>query len=91
MTRKLFVYSFAGALLYGQKTVTDATIYDQVKLRLANDPDVKGGGLDVEVKEGVVTVKGRVTTEKAKAKIEKLARRVKGVKQVSNQVSVEPS
>ncbi|MDX2267859.1 MAG: BON domain-containing protein [Bryobacter sp.] len=91
MTRKLFVLNFAGALLYGQKKITDGTIYDQVKLRLANDPDVKGGGLDVEVKEGAVTVKGRVTTEKAKAKIEKLVRRVKGVKQVSNQVSVEPS
>ncbi|WP_031499092.1 BON domain-containing protein [Bryobacter aggregatus] len=70
------------------KNTTDATIYDQVRLRLSNDADVKGGALDVEVKDGVVTVKGRVDQERGRGKIEKLCKKVKGVTKVVNQVQV---
>ncbi len=73
-----------------KKPVDDGLIYDQVRRVLANDPDVKGGTLDVDVQEGVVTVKGSVTAEKARQKINKLAKKVKGVKEVDNQVKVDP-
>lgn len=66
----------------------DDRIYDEVRLRLVRDPDVKGGALEVEVKDGVVTVKGTVKKESARQKVEKLAKRVKGVKSVVNQVEV---
>jgi osmotically-inducible protein OsmY len=42
------------------------------------------------VKDGVVTIKGRVDTEKGKNRASKLARKVKGVKQVENDLVVGP-
>ncbi len=73
-----------------QKQPGDARIYDMVKMRLANDPDIKGGNLEVDVKAVVVTVKGRVDKEKARAKVDRVAKKVKGVSSVVNQVRVEP-
>jgi osmotically-inducible protein OsmY len=72
-----------------KKAVSDDAIYDQVRRVLANDPDVKGGTFDVDVKEGVVTVKGTVPNEKFRAKVDKLCKKVKGVSAVNNQVKVE--
>ncbi len=68
--------------------VTDDGIYDLVRRKLADDPDVKGATLQVEVHEGVVTLKGTVDSSKAKAKAEKLAKKVRGVKGVENQLAV---
>jgi osmotically-inducible protein OsmY len=56
---------------------------------LTNDPDVKGGTLEVDVKEGVVTLKGVVEKDKFKTKAEHLAKRVKGVKSVVNEIVVK--
>src|SRR5690348_3758099 len=69
---------------------TDDRISDQVRMKLATDPDVKGGALDVAVQEGVVTIKGRVDTEKGRSKATKLAKKVKGVKNVDNELTVGP-
>lgn len=69
----------------------DDAIYDQVRRRLAGDPEVKGGGLEVEVKDGVVTIRGIVRTDKAKAKAERVAGRVKGVTKVINELKVSPT
>ncbi len=79
-------------LLAQQKTAAtpDDRISDQVRMRLATDPDVKGGALDVSVKDGTVTIRGRVDSEKGKKKAEKLAKKVKGVKSVDNEVTVGP-
>lgn len=70
--------------------VSDDKIYDEVRLRLASDAQVKGGALTVEVQDGVVTLSGKVKTEKQKARAERLTRRVKGVVKVINKLSVEP-
>jgi osmotically-inducible protein OsmY len=68
--------------------VTDDSITDQVRMRLAGDTDVKGGGIDVEVKDGAVTLKGAVDTPRAREKAEKLTKHVKGVRSVTNQLTV---
>jgi osmotically-inducible protein OsmY len=74
-----------------QKASTpDDRISDQVRMKLATDPDVKGGALDVTVHDGTVTIKGRVDSEKGKSKATKLAKHVKGVKEVDNELSVGP-
>jgi len=79
----------AQAIFADQKT--DDRIYDQVRMKLTTDPDVKGGiGLDVAVKDGVVTLKGRVDTDKAKNRASKLTKKVKGVKDVDNELQVGP-
>lgn len=66
----------------------DDEIYDQVRRRLANDPDVKGGAIEVEVRDGVVTLRGKVREEKHKLKAERITRKVKGVKKVVNELRV---
>lgn len=79
------------ALLAGQKApISDDRISDQVRMRLTTDADVKGGADEVTVQDGVVTIKGRVDTEKGKSKATKLAKKVKGVKSVENQLEVGP-
>jgi hyperosmotically inducible periplasmic protein len=68
--------------------VTDDVINDRVKVKLATDTVVKGGGLGIDVKQGVVTLTGKVETEKQKQKAEKLAKKIAGVKGVTNQIQV---
>lgn len=78
------------SLSAADKKVSDDRLYDIVREKLANDPDVKGGGLDVEVKDGVVVLKGKVGQEKARSKAERIVRKVKGVTRVDNQLTVSP-
>ena len=54
--------------------VNDDTITDQVMIKLADDPIVKGGALKVDVKNGVVTLSGAVEMDKQKEKAEKVAK-----------------
>jgi len=93
MRRSTFLFAFlplAAALpALARQSSEDDRIYDQVRLRLVRDPDVKGGAMDVEVKDGVVTIKGTVKKESARHKVEKLAKKVKGVKSVINKVEVK--
>jgi len=77
--------------LFADKKVTgDGEIHDQVLIRLAGDQDVKGTGISCEVKDGVVTLIGKVESDKIRSKAEKLAKRVKGVKSVDNKLTVGP-
>lgn len=73
---------------FAQHKISDDRIYDQVRQKLANDPDVKGGGFDVAVKDGVVTLKGTVNDKNAREKAEKLTKKVKGVTKVDNQLKI---
>lgn len=73
-----------------QAASSDDRISDQVRMRLATDPDVKGGADEVTVSGGVVTIKGRVDTDKGKQKATRLAKKIKGVKDVDNQLVVGP-
>ena len=75
---------------FGFDKATDDRISDQVRMKLATDPDVKGGNLDVNVSEGVVVLKGRVDTDKGKERASKLSKKIKGVKSVDNELSVGP-
>ena len=94
MTYKFFTSLFviAGLLLpavwAADKSLSDDALYDQVKRKLANDIVVKGGGLDIEVKDGVVTINGTVERAVQKEKAEKITRKIKGVKQVVNNLRV---
>ncbi len=78
----------ATKMLAQKNTNNDDKIYDAVRQKLANDPDVKGADLDVAVKNGVVTIKGTVNDEHAREKAEKITKKVKGVTRVDNQLKV---
>jgi osmotically-inducible protein OsmY len=74
--------------MFAQGNSADDKIYDEVRRRLANDPDVKGAGLEVIVKAGAVTLRGRVHDVHAKDKAEKITKKVKGVTKVTNELRV---
>ena len=75
-------------LVAQQKADSDDRISDEVRQRLAIDPDVRGAALDVTVKDGVVTIKGRVHTEKGRKKATEISKKVKGVVSVDNQLKL---
>ena len=79
----------AGICLAADKQLSDDSISDYVRLKLSGDPDVKGGALDATCKNGVVTITGTVDTMRQKDKATKLAKKVKGVKQVVNNLAVK--
>ncbi len=72
-----------------QETQTDDQIYDQVRNRLATNRDVKGGAIQVEVKDGVVYLRGKVAEPKQKNKAEQIAKKTKGVKKVVNELQTD--
>lgn len=67
---------------------SDDLIYDRVIRELVNDRELKTNALEVTVSERVVTVAGVVATEKLRRRVEKVVKRVKGVKEVVNRVTV---
>ncbi|MCZ2147438.1 MAG: BON domain-containing protein [Bryobacterales bacterium] len=87
----LCVLLLSQASLFAQDKKNDDRIYDQVRLKLASNPDVKGGAIEVDVAAGVVTLKGKVRTERARSKAEHLTGKVKGVKKVINELQVAPT
>jgi len=85
----LLVILVVPMLVAQQKSaVSDDAISDNVRQRLASDADVRGAALDVTVKDGVVTIKGRVHTEKGRKKATEITKKVKGVANVDNQLKL---
>ena len=86
----LLLLTLAVPMLIAQpkRVVSDDTISDNVRQRLASDADVRGAAFDVTVKDGAVTIKGRVHAEKGRKKATEIAKKVKGVVSVDNQLKL---
>jgi osmotically-inducible protein OsmY len=69
--------------------ITDDTISDAVRVRLAGDQIVGVLPLQVTVKQGVVTLGGSVEQKSLKSRAEKVTKKVKGVKQVVNNIEIK--
>lgn len=65
----------------------DLFIFTRTRAAINNDSDLKAANVVIEVKEGVVTLSGTVTSAALKSKAEELARGV-GPKDVRNQLRV---
>lgn len=92
MTRRLWLLAAPAGLLAGADAqVSDDALHDMVRRRLANDAEVKGGAIEVQVSEGVVTLKGSVESPKQKERAGKLVKRINGVRKVENQLVVARS
>jgi len=70
------------------KPVTDDFLIDTIRQKLAADQIVKGGAIEVVCKDGAVTLKGTVEEPAQKNKAEKIAKKVNGVKSVTNEIMI---
>ena len=70
------------------KPVTDDFLIDTIRSRLAQDAVVKGGGIEVDVKDGAVVLKGKVEELKQRDRAEKITKKIKGVKTVKNELQL---
>lgn len=66
----------------------DEAISTDLKAGLFSDPTVKSANIDVAVKDGVVTLSGGVSDEAARSAAERIARGIKGVREVNDQIVV---
>jgi osmotically-inducible protein OsmY len=71
------------------KPTTDDYISDSVMQKLAADTVVKGGDLKVEVKDGNVTLSGKVHEQRQKDRAGNIAKKIHGVKSVVNNIKIE--
>jgi hyperosmotically inducible periplasmic protein len=71
-----------------QAALTDAAITTAVKTKLLADTAVSGLKIDVDTKDGVVTLSGRVPTNTEKQRAVTLSRDTTGVKSVNDQLKV---
>jgi hyperosmotically inducible protein len=83
------LFSFSLSIM-AAGAISDETIYDQVRIKIAADRTVGGGNIQVTVTNGVVELTGTVKQEKQKQQAEKVAKKVKGVKTVENKLRVSP-
>jgi hyperosmotically inducible periplasmic protein len=72
----------------GQK-IDDAGITMKVKTGLSADKDLSATKIDVDTKDGVVTLTGTAPTADAKTRAADIAKNVKDVKSVNNQLTVK--
>lgn len=72
----------------GSAMIDDAQIVTKVNAGLAADKDLSALQINVDSKNGDVTLKGTVPNSTAKQRAENIAKNVKDVKTVDNQISV---
>jgi osmotically-inducible protein OsmY len=84
----LLVFTFISQVLAAGKPVSDDFLVDTIRAKLAADQVVKGGAINVDAKDGTVTLSGTVEEDKQKNKAEKIAKKVSGVKAVKNDIKI---
>lgn len=69
--------------------MSDTAITASIKTDFIKDPDLSALKIDVETRNGVVTLNGLAGNEEAKHRAEKMASAVKGVKEVRNFLTIK--
>lgn len=95
------IESLLGAILLGAMLAasapvaadqaTDSSITSWVNEALRHDPLVPASEISVSTKEGIVTLSGRVDNLAAKNRVERQASKIRGVREVLNELTVAPS
>ena len=73
------------------ENIDDAGITSQVKAKLAGEKISTVTRIDVDTNQGVVALNGTVTSDEMRARAAEIARQVKGVRQVVNNLQVRAS
>ena len=90
----VIISSTGCAVSRGQESVgayvDDAGITTKVKAHLLDNKDVSGTSISVETLKGTVLLSGFAKNMTEKNIAERIARNVKGVKEVKNEITVRP-
>jgi osmotically-inducible protein OsmY len=90
----VIISSTGCAVSRGQESVgayvDDAGITTKVKAQLLDNKDVSGTSISVETLKGTVLLSGFAKNMTEKNTAERIARNVKGVKEVKNEITVRP-
>jgi len=70
------------------RAIEDGRLTTKIKAKMALDDSVKANGLNVDTKDGVVTLKGEVRSEAERQRAVALARETAGVSQVIDQLRI---
>ena len=71
------------------EVLDDASITAKVKTALIGEPNLSGLAIDVDTSANVVSLNGSVASDAARARAERVARAVGGVKDVKNNLTVK--
>lgn len=74
----------------GEEAVDDATLVARIKSSLLRSPEVEGLDVNVDARDGVVTLSGTAATQTEKASAERIAKTSDGVKKVENRIVIKP-
>ncbi|HXK07332.1 MAG TPA: BON domain-containing protein [Verrucomicrobiae bacterium] len=87
----LLVCLLASALVLAKdpSKINDDTITDQIRINLANDKVIGAYPFEVSVKNGVVTLAGTTDTPGQRSRAASVAKKVKGVKSVVNNIALK--
>ena len=69
--------------------LNDAAITASIKADLLRDPDLSVLKIDVDTRDGVVTLNGLAGNDAARTRAERMAQSVKGVREVRNRLTVK--
>ena len=69
--------------------LSDASLTATVKSKLLADPDTSGLRIDVDTKDKVVTLTGKVKSQAEKGEAVQVARNTEGVRSVNDQLTIE--
>src|SRR5262245_51639036 len=74
-----------------ERQVNDAMLTARIKARMTADGRISPSRVDVDTLNGDVTLRGETPTQEEKDAAEEVARKVEGVRSVSNQIIVNPA
>lgn len=75
---------------YASPTDEDARIQSAAQSALENASDLRDQNIGISVEGGIVILTGSVSSLEQKIRAEAIVKRIKGVKSIENQISIEP-
>lgn len=82
--------AFAAGETPASQKADDAALLAKIKSSLLRSSEVEGLDVNVDVRDGVVTLSGSADTETERASAEKIAKTSDGVKRVDNRIVIKP-
>ena len=81
--------SISDTALLTTLAITDSAVTASIKTDLIKDPDLRAMKIDVETRDGVVSLNGLAYDEESRARAARIAQSNKGVFQVNNHLTVK--